>query len=227
MIKAIAIDDEPLALEVIETYCSQLKTISLERTFTNLDNAKRYINKFDIDVIFLDIEMPKTNGIDFYNNLNKSIKVIFTTAHSKYAVEGFRVNAVDYLLKPISLNHFKEAVGRISRTIHLESKSIKENTHLNIRANYKLYNIDLKSIEYIEAMDDYVKIHIENESPVVARSTMKSVINKLPDSQFIRIHKSYIVPINKIKTVQSQTINLMGIEIPIGNAYKKNLENHF
>ena len=225
MIKAIAIDDEPLALEVIEAHCSQLKTISLERSFTNLDNARRYINKFDIDVIFLDIEMPKTNGIDFYSNLNKVVKVIFTTAHSKYAVEGFRVNAIDYLLKPISLNHFKEATDRVSRAIALENKSTKENTHLAIRANYKLYNIDLKSILYIEAMDDYVKIHIENESSVVARSTMKGIIDKLPESQFVRVHKSYIVPINKIKTVQTQTLNLLDVEIPIGNAYKKNLEN--
>ena len=107
MITAIAIDDEPLALEIIQVYSEELKSVmTLAHTFTNLDNAKRYINKFDVDVIFLDIEMPKANGIDFYNALKKTVKVIFTTAHSKYAVEGFKINASDYLLKPISQERF-------------------------------------------------------------------------------------------------------------------------
>ena len=107
MITAIAIDDEPLALEIIQVYSEELKSVmTLAHTFTNLDNAKRYINKFDVDVIFLDIEMPKANGIDFYSALKKTVKVIFTTAHSKYAVEGFKINASDYLLKPISQERF-------------------------------------------------------------------------------------------------------------------------
>jgi two-component SAPR family response regulator len=116
MIKAIAIDDEPLALEVIETHCNAFPEINLEKTFTNLDKAKKHLNKFEVNLIFLDIEMPKMNGINFYKTIaNKNIHVIFTTAHSKYAVEGFRVDATDYLLKPISLELFTEAINKVKK----------------------------------------------------------------------------------------------------------------
>jgi len=224
MIKAIAIDDEPLALQVLEVYCDALSNISLEKTFTNLSNAKKYLNKFPIDVVFLDIEMPNINGIDFYKSLNQDLKVIFTTAYDQYAVEGFNVNATDYLLKPFSQERFAESVSRVEKAKVSETNNVQENTHLAIRADYKLHRIPLENILYIEAMDDYVKVHIQNEKTIVARSTMKGVLEKLPEHLFVRVHKSYIVPIANIKQIDTNEINLDYIHLPIGNSYKKDLE---
>lgn len=198
----------------------------LENSFTKLDNAKKFLNKFPIDVIFLDIEMPKNNGIVFYKSLNKSVKVIFTTAYSEYAVEGFNLNATDYLLKPFSLERFQEAVKRIQHSVYLETNHTQENTHLSIRADYKLHNIPINDILYIEAMDDYVKIHLSNNERLVARSTMKNILNKLPKSLFVRIHKSYIIPVKKVKTLYAQEVDMGFITLPVGNSYKKEL-NHF
>ncbi len=224
MIKAIAIDDEPLALQVLTVYCNTLSNITLEKTFSNLTNAKKYLNKFPIDVVFLDIEMPKINGIDFYKSLNHDVKVIFTTAYNHYAVEGFNLNATDYLLKPFSLERFTESVERIEKTKIIETNNPHENTHLAIRADYKLYRIPLEDILYIEAMDDYVKIHVQNKKTIVARSTMKGILEKLPENLFIRIHKSYITPIASIKQINTNEVHLNYIHLPIGNSYKKALE---
>lgn len=225
MIKAIAIDDEPLALQVLDVYCNTLPNLSLEKTFSNLSNAKKYLNKFPVDVIFLDIEMPTTNGINFYKSLNHDVKVVFTTAHDRYAVEGFNVNAVDYLLKPFSLERFLESVNRIEKLMQIDVNNFQENTHLSIRADYKLHRIPLENIVYIEAMDDYVKIYIEGEKTLVARATMKGILQKLPDNLFIRIHKSYIVPITAIKQITTHEVYLGNIQLPIGNSYKNDLES--
>ncbi len=225
MIKAIAIDDEPLALQIITVYCNTLTNISLDKTFSNLTNAKKYLHKFPVDVVFLDIEMPQKNGIDFYKSLKNNVKVIFTTAYNQYAVEGFNVNATDYLLKPFSLERFTEAVNRVKKEVTLEKASTQTNTHFSIRADYKLHRILLTDILYFEAMDDYVKIHKKNEKTLVARTTMKSIISKLPSSEFIRIHNSYIVPVKSIKSIATQQIHLDYITLPIGNSYKKNLES--
>jgi len=201
MIKAIAIDDEPLALEVLSIYCNSLSSITLEKTFSNLTNAKKYLNKFPVDVVFLDIEMPKINGIDFYKSLNQNVKVIFTTAYNQYAVDGFNVDAIDYLLKPFSKERFIEAITRIEKIKKLESNNSETNTHLSIRADYKLHRISLANILYFEAMDDYVKIYIKDEKTITTRSTMKAMLQKLPENEFVRIHKSYIIPIKNIKTM--------------------------
>lgn len=225
MIKAIAIDDEPLALEVITVYCNALPNISLEKTFSNLTNAKKYLNKFPVDVIFLDIEMPKTNGIDFYKSLSEKKVVIFTTAYEQYAIEGFNVNATDYLLKPFSLERFTEAVLRVESLKKLKQNNTEENQYLAIRADYKLHRILYTDILYFEAMDDYVRIHIENQNTITARSTMKAMLAKLPETLFIRIHKSYIIPIRNIKSISSQEIDLGYIKLPLGSTYKQHLVN--
>lgn len=224
MITAVAIDDEPLALKVIETFCEQLDGIQLEKTFSNLTNAKKYINKFPVDVIFLDIEMPNINGIDFYASLTKPVKVIFTTAYDEYAVEGFNLNATDYLLKPFSLERFSEAVSRVQKSLELERTHENANPLLSIRADYKLHRIPIQDILYLEAMDDYVKIHIQDQKSLVTRSTMKGILEKLPKAQFARIHKSYIVPLHNVKSIASQEIDLGYAKLPIGSSYKQNLE---
>ncbi len=224
MIKAIAIDDEPLALQVLDIYCGKLNTITLEKSFSNLSKAKKYLNKYPVDILFLDIEMPKTSGLEFYKSLTHKPKVVFTTAHEQYAVEGFNVNAIDYLLKPFSFERFLEAVSRIEKAKNLDAKSGIVNTHLSIRADYKLHRIPLIDILYFEAMDDYVKIHIASQKTIVARSTMKAMLDKLPEQDFIRIHKSYIIPTKCIKSIGANALDLGYIKLPVGNSYKKNLD---
>ncbi|MCR1025720.1 LytTR family DNA-binding domain-containing protein [Cellulophaga baltica] len=227
MIKAIAIDDEPLALQVIQVYCDSLSNISLEKAFSDLNKAKTFLNKFPVDVIFLDIEMPNKSGIDFYKSLNIDVKVIFTTAYEKYAIEGFNVDAIDYLLKPISFERFKKAVLRVQNFKAITVDNFDANTHLSIRANYKLNRIPIDLIIYVEAMNDYVKIYIDGEKAIVARATMKNILQELPCLKFIRIHKSFIVSINYIKNISAIDVVIADRSLPIGNSYKKDLDQLF
>lgn len=227
MIKAVAIDDEPLALQILEALCERIDYIDLQKTFTSQTEAQRYINKFEVDLLFLDIQMPRQNGIDLYKSLKQETKVIFTTAYSEYAVEGFNVRASDYILKPISLERFEEAVAKVKRELALEQNNLETNTHLTIRADYKLYNIPLDDILFIEALDDYIKINREDKTTVVARSTMKGILEKLPETSFTRIHKSYIVNNTKVAAVQSASIEIAGKELPIGNTYKDQVTSSF
>jgi two-component system, LytTR family, response regulator len=223
MIKAIALDDEELALEVVKTYCDQIDFLDLVHTFTEQDKAIKYLNKFNVDLLFLDIQMPKLNGVDLYNSLTRPTKVIFTTAYSHYAVEGFNVNASDYLLKPISPVRFLTAVEKVRKEIELENNNSKENTHLSIRADFKLHNIPFEEILFIEALDDYIQIHLVNGIKITSRFTMKSVLKKLPESEFKRSHRSYIVPLKKIKSIYKNTVKLEGFTIPLGNTYKDSI----
>jgi len=226
MIHAIAIDDEPLALQVINHFCEKIDFIKLEKTFTKQNEAQKYINNYPVDLIFLDIQMPNKNGIDFYKILEKDIMVIFTTAFSEYAVEGFNLNATDYLLKPFSFERFETAVQKVRNEYQFRHMTNAQ-THLMIRADYKLYRIEYEDIKYIEGLDDYIQIHLENKTKVVARFSMKNIISKLPENLFIRVHRSFIVPIKKIKTIQNKTILIDEISIPIGDTFREDVQNLF
>lgn len=219
MIKAIAIDDEPLALKIIEHHCSKIESISLEKTFTNQTEAIKYINKFPVDLLFLDIQMPQNSGIDFYKNLNKDLLVIFTTAYDTYAVEGFNVNAIDYILKPIAFSRFEKAVEKAVQQYKYKTNTSQQD-HLLIRADYKLNKIDFNDILYIEGLDDYIQIYLVNKPKIVARMSMKSIIEKLPEKDFLRIHRSYIVSIPRISAIQNKQIELENKTFPIGETYK-------
>ena len=227
MIKAIALDDEPLALEVIKSYAQNIDNLELVYTFTEQDKAVKYLNKFHVDVLFLDIKMPKLNGVDLYKSLKNKTKVIFTTAYSNYAVEGFNVNATDYLLKPFSFNRFLTAVEKVEREISLEKNHPEENTHLVIRADFKLHRIPFDDILLIEALDDYVQIHLEGDTKIVARATMKSMIGKLPATSFARTHRSFIVPIKKIKTIHKDIVEVEHFKVPISATFKADLLKFF
>jgi len=226
MIHAIAIDDEPLALQVINHFCEKIDFIKLEKTFTKQNEAQKYINNYPVDLIFLDIQMPNKNGIDFYKLLEKDIMVIFTTAFSEYAVEGFNLNATDYLLKPFSFERFETAVQKVRNEYQFRHMTNAQ-THLMIRADYKLYRIEYEDIKYIEGLDDYIQIHLENKTKVVARFSMKNIISKLPENLFIRVHRSFIVPIKKIKTIQNKTILIDEVSIPIGDTFREDVQNLF
>lgn len=219
MIKAIAVDDEPLALMVIENYCARNEHVELVKTFSNLKDAQKYMNQFQIDLLFLDIQISRSNGMDFYKGLEHKVPVIFTTAFSEYAIEGFNVAALDYLLKPIEYERFDEAIQKAVLII-VDKKLVEDQNFLTIRADYKLNKIPYDEILYLEGLDDYVKIHLNDGKKITARISMKGMQEKLPDHLFLRVHRSYIVPLNKIKSFQNKVLSLGEIEIPVGDTYK-------
>lgn len=222
MIKAIAIDDEPLALTILEHLCSKNTDVVLDKTFTSQQEALNYLEKFPVDLIFLDIQMPENDGVSFYKSIKSKPLVIFTTAFDSYAVEGFNVNAVDYLLKPIAYERFETAVEKVKKLKQL-SVSRVEDPFILIRADYKLNKIYLKSILFIEGLDDYIQIHMEGKSKIVARISMKNIMEQLPPADFIRIHRSFIIPVQRITSVQSKFIFINEQEYPIGETYKTNV----
>ena len=224
MIKAIAIDDEPPALKVVESFCKRIDFIDLQKTFTKPNEALEYLQKNPVDLLFLDIQMPSLSGIDLCKFV-KNTMVIFATAYSEFAVEGFNLNAVDYLLKPYTFERFLQAVEKVKR----EQKMLAEDGegHIFIRADYSLLKIGVAEILYIEGLDDYVKIHLTSRKPVVARITMKSMIEMLPERDFIRVHRSFIVPLKRITGIRSKLILLPENEIPIGSSYEEGFLNIF
>lgn len=219
MIKAIAVDDEPLALMVIENYCSRNENIDLVKTFSNVKDAQKYINQFPIDLLFLDIQISKTNGLEFYKSLEKKIPAIFTTAFAEYALEGFNVSALDYLLKPIEYERFEEAVNKAVLII-VDKKLAEDKEYLTIRADYKLNKIAYNDILYIEGLDDYVKINLGNNKKITARISMKSILEKLPQNLFKRVHRSYIVNLKYVTSIQNKTLHLGDYQIAVGDTYK-------
>ncbi len=226
MIRAIAIDDEPLALQIISHFCNQIDFVSLEKTFTQQNEALKHLKKFPVDLIFLDIQMPNKNGIDFYKLLENDVMVIFTTAHSEFAVEGFNVNATDYLLKPFSFERFKVASQKAQNEFQSKNNTSVQ-THLMIRADYKLYRIEFDDILLLEGLDDYIKIHLKNKTKIVARTSMKNILEKLPETKFIRVHRSFIIPVNKVKTIQNKVIQIDDFSVPIGETYKDEILKRF
>lgn len=222
MIKAIAIDDEPLALTILEHLCSKNAEIILEKTFTSQYEALNYLENFPVDLLFLDIQMPENDGVSFYKSLKNKPLVVFTTAFDNYAVEGFNVNAVDYLLKPIAYERFEVAIEKVKKVKQL-SVSNTDDAFIMIRADYKLNKIYLKNILFIEGLDDYIQIHIDGKSKLVARMSMKNIMEQLPTNDFIRIHRSFIIPVQRITSVQSKIIFINNQEFPVGDTYKANV----
>jgi DNA-binding LytR/AlgR family response regulator len=224
MIKAIAIDDEPLALEIIENYCSKSDIITLERTFTKVSEALKYFNKFPVDLLFLDIHMPSISGIDFYKSLQKETMVIFTTAHSEYAIEGFNLNAIDFLLKPYSLERFNAAVKKADDYYkYTQNSNTEKPNFIYVRADYSLFQIAIDDIFYIESFADYLDIHIDNQKKITTRMTMKMILEKLPEKDFARVHRSYIIPVKRIAQIRNKIVYIADKEFPIGSSY----ESHF
>ncbi|MBA3828017.1 MAG: response regulator transcription factor [Taibaiella sp.] len=222
---AIAIDDEPLALAIIKAFCARTDLIDLQKTFTETGEALKYLQKYPVDLLFLDVNMPAMSGLSFYKELGQNVMVIFTTAYSQYAVEGFDLNAVDYLLKPFEYERFVQAVDK-AKEYHqyLQHKEDVHDKYLFIRADYSLIKILLNDILFIEGLDNYLKVHISNQRPVVARMSMKAMAEKLPEREFIRVHRSYIVPISKVESVRNKMIYFKRYEIPIGASYAEQVQ---
>jgi len=221
MINCVAIDDEPLALELLTTYCSMVDYLDLRRTFTRTSEAADFIKNFPVDLIFLDIQMPDISGIDFYRSKGESKMVIFTTAYSEYGVEGFNLNAVDYLHKPITYQRFEQAVVKTKEYFdYLNSRDQVTNPYLFIRSDYRLCKIAYSDIIYIEGLDDYVKIYTDGaRKSITAHMSLKSLCERLPSSLFKRVHRSYIINFSKEISYSSKTIHLENKDIPVGIRY--------
>jgi DNA-binding LytR/AlgR family response regulator len=218
MISCIAIDDEPLALQLITEYASKINFLNLIKTFTDTDEANNWLNENNVDLLFLDIQMPEVNGLQFYKSLTKKPQVIFTTAYSEYAVEGFNVDAIDYLLKPFEFERFLKSAVKAKEYLEFLSNQELQLASIFIKVDYQLMKINLKEIDLIEGLDDYIRIYIKPK-PVLALMTLKSLQEKLPSLEFIRIHRSYIVPISKIESFGKNKLKVNGRDIPIGSSY--------
>lgn len=220
MINAIAIDDEPLALTVIESLCAANENINLQKTFTQPSEALKHLRKFPVDLIFCDIQMPAMTGIHLVKSLQQNTMVIFTTAFSEYAVVSYELNAIDYLLKPINRKRFSQAITKAQEYFdYINKKDQSADRSIFIRADFSLVKIPLSEIIYVEGLADYLKIHIKDRKTIMARMSMKDMMEKLPSGDFIRVHRSFILPFSKIEAVRGTTIFIGNQEFPIGRTY--------
>lgn len=229
MMRCLIIDDEPLAIELLEDFVSKVSFLKLEKSCSSAFEAMELIQSKKIDLIFSDIEMPDFTGIEFIKSLENKPLIIFTTAYSHYAVEGFNLNAVDYLVKPIPFHRFIKAVNRANEFFCL--KSGKEFTSgeaptkkinpdfIFVKSEYENIKVNLNTIKYIEGLKDYIKIYTDKPKPILTLNSLKAFEDKLP-SNFIRVHRSFIVSLNHIDSVQRNRIVIGDIRIPIGQNYK-------
>ena len=225
MIKVIAIDDEPLALQQIADYIQMTPDLMLAGQFENPVEAAQYISKNPIDIVFTDIQMPALNGIEFTRSMVNGPVVIFTTAFEKYAIEGFKLDVADYLLKPFTYEEFLTSVHKAERMISSLAKPADEvlsnNEFLFLKSDYKIKRIDFHNILYIEGMKEYVKVHtVHSDKPVLSLSSLKNLETKLPAGKFMRVHRSFIVNLEKIDTIDRSRIVFGKKYIPVGDQYR-------
>lgn len=227
-IRCLAIDDEPLALKQVGGYISKTPFLELVSLFNNAFDAIDIIRKENIDLLFVDIEMPDLSGMDFVKSLSVKPFIIFTTAYSEYAVEGFRVDASDYLLKPIGYKDFLKAVNKVKSQFDIarqQSAGAGRNDHLFVKSGYKVVRIELDEIKYIESMHEYVRIHLLNDKPVMTLASMKSIEEQLPPGKFLRVHRSFIVNSARIKVVERNRIVFdNNVYIPVSDQYKSKFQ---
>jgi len=229
MINAIAIDDEPLALQLVAGYIEKTPGLNLLGKFDNPLDAVDFMANEPIDLIFVDIQMPDLTGIEFARVIPKGPKVIFTTAYEKYALEGFRLEVVDYLLKPFSYEEFFKAVQKALRLIRLEQTTMNQveanNEFLFLKSEYKIRRINFNDILYIEGLKDYVKVYTKNDpKPILSLTSLKLLESKLPVVTFMRVHRSFIVNLEKIETIERSRIIFGKVYIPVSDQYKKKFQ---
>jgi two-component system LytT family response regulator len=231
-IRCIAVDDEPLAVRKIGGYIRQTPFLELVAECRSAFEAMEVVSANDIQLIFIDINMPELNGMDFVKSLADKPYVVFTTAYSEYAVEGFKVNAADYLLKPVTFTNFLKAANRVKYLIELTETNKKEVVtatadHLFVKSEYKLVRIELADIKYIESQHEYIKIHLISSKPVLTKLSLKSIEEQLPSGRFMRVHRSFIVNLSKIQVVERNRIVFDGkVYIAVSEQYKEIFQNY-
>lgn len=235
-LKCAIIDDEPLALGLLESYVKKTASLELCGLYSSAIEAMKTLPDHPVDLLFLDIQMPELNGLEFSRMIPETTRIIFTTAFGQYALDGYRVNALDYLLKPISFADFTEAVNKAIRWFELRQKAYgnisgtvpdNEMKYIYIKSDYKLIQIELDKILYIEGLKDYIKVHLEDTPrPVLSLTSLKAMEEKLPSDRFIRVHRSFIVQKQKIRIIEKGRIIFGKDYIPISDSYKQELQNY-
>ncbi len=224
-LKTIAIDDEPLALKLVCDYISKTPFLELSGSFDNPLDAMDFMVKEPVELILLDIQMPDLTGIEFIRTLEEAPKIIFTTAYEKYALEGYKLNAIDYLLKPFSYEEFLRAVQKARKQSELEASALPSleanNQFLFLKSEYKIRRINFNDILYIEGLKDYIKVYVNGEEkPILSLNSMKAIEAKLPEDKFMRVHRSFIVNLEKIDTIERSRIVFGKTYIPVSDQYK-------
>ena len=226
-IKCAIIDDEPLAVELLVSYVKKIPFMELNGKYSNAVDAMKGIAENPVDIVFLDIQMPELNGLELSRMLPETTRVVFTTAFEQYALDGYRINALDYLMKPISYAEFLEACNKALQWYKMvrqvEEPKATEATSIFVKSEYKLLQIDLDDIRYIEGLKDYVKIYTEQSPhPILSLMNMKAIEQMLPSSRFIRVHRSLIVQKSKIREIdRNRIVYDKDLYIPIGDSYKQ------
>ncbi|WP_300724733.1 LytTR family DNA-binding domain-containing protein [uncultured Bacteroides sp.] len=236
-LRCAIVDDEPLALGLLESYVKKTPTLELRGRYSSAIEAMNQLPEEPVDLIFLDIQMPDLNGLEFSRMIPNDTRIVFTTAFDQYALDGYKVNALDYLLKPISYADFMQAVNKAMDWFELQQKAESGNhaeaptsaepDYIYVKSDYKLIQVDLNKILYIEGLKDYIKIHLEDETrPVLSLVSMRTMEEKLPSSRFIRVHRSFIVQKQKIKVIDKGRIVFGKEYIPVSDSYKQELQNY-
>ncbi len=225
-INCIIVDDEPMAREIIASYIQKIPQLTLIKSCSNAMEAFNLLNTQQIDLLFLDINMPEVSGLSLAKSVNKKTKIIFTTAYREYAVDGFNLQAVDYLLKPIAFDRFLQAINKLFEISNTKSNTpVQENVLNNfifVRADRKMVKINFEEILYIESLSDYIKIHTINKT-ITTRESISNIETKLPSFNFLRSHRSYIIAISKITSFTNEYIEINNKALPISRSYKESV----
>jgi two-component system LytT family response regulator len=216
--KAIAIDDEPIALEIVKSHAAKVPFLDLKAEFTDAFKALEYLQKENIDLIFLDIKMPDISGLEFVTSLHKKPLVIFTTAYSEHAVISFELDAIDYLLKPFSLARFVKACNKAQELLQLRSQTVAPKDYLFLKTGYEQVKVHYDEILYMEAAGNYVTFVLENKK-LLSRMTINELSEQLPVDKFTRVHRSYIVANDKIEKIERHQVQIKGNFVPVGASY--------
>jgi len=229
-LKCLIVDDEPLAPDILVQYLSDCPSLELSRVCSDAVEAGEYIRCHPVDLIFLDINMPRLSGIRFVKTLNQPILIIFTTAYPEYAAEGFEADAVDYLVKPFSFERFMKAVNKAVELAEFRKKKepqrgtdfVQNHDFILLRSDKKIFKINFDDIIYFESTGDYIKVNCTDKK-IIIHETFKNLVTQLPVNQFIRVHKSYIVSVTKIRLIEGNQVDVAGQKIPIGLVFKEEL----
>ena len=231
MIRTLAIDDEPLALKQLAAYIKKVPFLELIAECQSAIDAQKILEQDVIDVMFIDINMPDLNGLDFVRTLAAPPLVVFTTAYSEYAIDGYKVNAVDYLLKPFGMDEFLRAANKVKQQYDLthttEVSKVDDNDAMFLKTEHRIVRININDIRYIEGMSEYLKIYLKDAKPIVVLLSMKKMEERLPSHSFMRIHRSYIINLNEIQEVNKNRVILdTDTFLPIGDLYREQLNQY-
>ena len=219
MIRCLIVDDEPLSRQVLKGFVADHPDLELAGESKDALEAMSFLEKYEVDLLFLDINMPKLSGVNFYKSLQKKPEVIFTTAYSEFAVEGFELNAIDYLIKPIAFERFIKAIQKVKDKFGQNSTSLPVQDYIMLKADKKMYRTPYEDILFCEALGDYVKVHLKDKVLIVT-TTMKKLLAELPEQIFLRTHKSYIINKTKVEYIEGNQIKIGSQMISIGQSYR-------